>query len=299
MTFFTTTLALLALLHAGLAHPISTPRRASITTLSTAQVSSFKPYSFYASAGYCKPATTLAWNCGANCQGNPRFIPTASGGDGTIEQFWYVGYDPMLDTVIVAHQGTHPQAVLPLIEDGEVVREALKSSLFPGISPSIHAHSGFANAQAMSAKSVLTAVKTTMSKHRTKKITTVGHSLGAAISLLDTIYLHLQIPSATVTFIGYGLPRVGNQQFANYVDALGLSITHINNKKDPVPILPGRFLGFRHPSGEVHIRDSGAWAACPGQDNDSAGCTVGDVPSVFKGRGSDHDGPYDGVTMRC
>ena len=71
----------------------------------------------------------------------------------------------------------------------------------------------------------------------------------------------MQIPSATVSFIGYGLPRVGNQDFADYVDSLGLSITHINNKEDFVPILPGRFLGFHHPSGEVHIQDSGAWAA--------------------------------------
>ena len=102
-----------------------------------------------------------------------------------------------------------------------------------------------------------------------------------------------------MSFIGYGLPRVGNQDFANYVDALRLSITHINNKEDFVPILPGRFLGFHHPSGEVHIRDSGAWAACPGQDNDSAECTVGDVTSIFKGKESDHDGPYDGVTMGC
>ena len=120
---------------------------------------------------------------------------------------------------------------------------------------------------------------------------------GAAISLLDTVYLHLQIPSATVSYIGYGLPRVGNQDFANYVDSLGLSITHINNKEDFVPILPGLFLGFHHPSGEVHIQDSGVWAACPGQDNDSTECTVGDVPNIFDGDESNHDGPYDGVTM--
>ncbi|OJA21362.1 hypothetical protein AZE42_10025 [Rhizopogon vesiculosus] len=26
------------------------------------------------------------------------------------------------------------------------------------------------------------------------------------------------------------------------------------------------FLDFVHPAGEVHIQDSGEWAACPGQD---------------------------------
>lgn len=42
------------------------------------------------------------------------------------------------------------------------------------------------------------------------------------------------------------------------------SVTHINNKEDPIPILPSILLGYRHPEGEIHIMDSGAWVACPG-----------------------------------
>ncbi|TFY56837.1 hypothetical protein EVJ58_g7395 [Rhodofomes roseus] len=233
------------------------------------------------------------------CWANPSFVPTASGGDGDTSQFWFVGYDPTLDTVIVSHQGTHPEAILPLIEDADIVPENLDSSLFPGISSSLKAHSGFADAQAKSATQVLAAVNTTMSKHSTNKITLVGHSLGAAISLLDTVYLHLQLPSAALSFVGYGLPRVGNQAFADYVDALGASVTHINNKEDFIPILPGMFLGFVHPAGEVHITDANAWDACPGQDNPSTQCTVGDVKSIFSGEEADHDGPYDGVEIGC
>jgi hypothetical protein len=57
---------------------------------------------------------------------NPDFEPIASGGDGATEQYCqylrgglmrvltltamigYVGYDPTLKTIIVAHQGTDP-----------------------------------------------------------------------------------------------------------------------------------------------------------------------------------------------
>ena len=109
--------------------------------------------------------------------------------------------------------------------------------------------------------------------------------------------------------------QVGNQDFANYVDAHA-TLTHINNKEDIVPILPGRFLGYHHPSGEVHITDSNVWEACPGgqdsamreriltspfsgQDNTSDLCIVGDVPNIFESDESDHDGPYDGVEMGC
>ena len=167
----------------------------------------------------------------------------------------------------------------------------------------------------------MSAVQTTMSKYSTNNIAFVGHSLGAesttvcvsldhdvlttclytgaAISLLDAVYLPLHISGATYTYVGYGLPRVGNQAFANYIDALSTTVTHINNKEDPIPIVPGMSLGYVHPSGEVHIEDSGEWAACPGQDNPSTECIVGDVPNIFDGDESDHDGPYNGITMGC
>ncbi|EIW75197.1 alpha beta-hydrolase [Coniophora puteana RWD-64-598 SS2] len=138
-----------------------------------------------------------------------------------------------------------------------------------------------------------------MSQYSATAVTLVGHSLGAALSLLDSVYLPLHLPSGT-TFktVNYGLPRVGNQAFADYVDA-NLKLTHINNEEDPIPTVPGMFLGFVHPAGEVHIQDSGSWDTCPGQDNNSTLCIVGDVPNVFDGDLDNHDGPYNGVTMGC
>lgn len=40
-------------------------------------------------------------------------------------------------------------------------------------------------------------------------------------------------------------------------------------------------------------------SAAEGEDNPSNQCIVGDVPNIFEGSESDHDGPYDGVTMGC
>lgn len=39
-------------------------KRQSVTALSQAQISTFKPFTFYASASYCAPSTTLTWTCG-------------------------------------------------------------------------------------------------------------------------------------------------------------------------------------------------------------------------------------------
>ncbi|KIJ04754.1 hypothetical protein PAXINDRAFT_21952 [Paxillus involutus ATCC 200175] len=281
------------------ASPTLSARQSNITALTTAQIDYFTPYTYYTSAAHCTPSQTLAWDCGTNCAANPDFEPVASGGDGALVQYWFVGYDPNLDTVIVSHQGTDFSKIVPLVTDVDMFLTKLYSTLFPGISSSIKVHNGFGDAQASSATDVLAAVKTAMSKYNTTSVTMVGHSLGAAITLLDSVYLPFWLPAGT-TFktIVYGLPRVGNKAFANYVDA-NLHLTHINNKEDPVPIIPGRFLGFVHPSGEVHIQDSGEWKACPGQDNTSKQCIVGDVPEILKSDSSDHNGPYNGVKMSC
>lgn len=70
---------------------------------------------------------------------------------------------------------------------------------------------------------------------------------GAAISLLDALSLKARIPGTEVTFYGYGLPRVGNQAFANYVDASLSSFTRITNLNDPIPIVPFEILTYHHP----------------------------------------------------
>jgi predicted lipase len=150
----------------------------------------------------------------------------------------------------------------------------------------VQAHSGFALEQARyvtlpiiwptsqlkkdlrrTAPTILSAVQQTLSAHDSTSVTVVGHSLGAALALLDGLYLRIQLgTSVNVRVVGYGMPRVGNQAFANWVDSnLSGQVTHINNEEDPIPIVPGRFLGFHHASGEVHITDSGTWEICPGE----------------------------------
>ncbi|KAG6909782.1 hypothetical protein DXG01_015275 [Tephrocybe rancida] len=220
----------------------------AITTLTAAQVAAIKPYSYYASSAYCAPANTLAWNCGANCNANPSFLPVASGGNGDSVQY-----------------------CLPLVTDADFFLTSLDSTLFPGLSSDIEVHNGFGESQADSATAVLAAVQTAMSRYSATQVTIVGHSL---------VYLPLHLP-ATTTFktYTYGSPRVGNQEFVDYVNARRV-VVRVDNQDDIVPIVPGRFLGFHHVNGEKHILNSLAWVDCPGETGD-------------------HSGPYDGVHMGC
>ncbi|KAG6819835.1 hypothetical protein H0H93_008092 [Arthromyces matolae] len=170
--------------------------RQSITTLTSAQVAAFKPFTYFASAAYCTPSTTLSWTCGASCEANSDFIPVASGGDGSSIQYWFVGYSPSQSTVIVSHQGTDTSKLEADLTDVEFVLTNLGSTLFPGISSSVKVHDGFGKEQAQSvqthsfspketnvpyfrtATTILSAVQSAISAHKATKVTVVGHSLG-------------------------------------------------------------------------------------------------------------------------
>ena len=89
------------------------------------------------------------------------------------------------------------------------------------------------------ASTILSYVQSTLSTQNISNVTVVGHSLGAAIALLDGAFLSLQLQkNLTVNVITFALPRVGNQAFANFIDTqLSGRVTHVNNKEDPIPVL--------------------------------------------------------------
>ncbi|KAH6915724.1 lipase [Coprinopsis sp. MPI-PUGE-AT-0042] len=290
-------LCLLALLDGAVAAPALEARQ-SVTTLSATQVNAYTPYTYYASTAYCKPANTLAWNCGANCQANPRFVPIASGGDGALTQYWFVGFDPALATIIVGYQGTDAEKIIPVLTNANFILKPLSSSLFPGVSSSVQTHDGFGDAHARSANAVLSAVRTGFSRHGISRVTVVGHSLGGALATIASLHLKTNIPTASVRTITYGMPRVGNAAFVNAVNTAA-EMNRINNQDDIVPIIPGRFLGFSHTEGEIHILDNGSWVNCPGTDNTDSQCTIGYVPNILAGDANDHSGPFNGIRTSC
>ncbi|KAJ8081289.1 hypothetical protein PM082_007123 [Marasmius tenuissimus] len=300
----------------GIAVASPTPEKwQSITILSTEQVATYKPYTFYASAAYCRPANTITWNCGVNCDANPTFRPVASGGNGGSEQFWYVGYDPTLETVIVGYQGTNTSEIEAVLTDANFALTPLSASLFPNVPGGVLVHTGFRKAHADNAALVLEAVKSTLADNSASSVKVVGHSLGAALAILNTLYLRLQLdPSISVEMIGYGSPRVGNSAFADFAESqikmtrinnkwavfspLILTIVHGKSRRDIVPVLPPRLVGYTHVTGEIHIKEDNTWASCPGRENISPQCTFGTVPIIVVGDAGDHNGAVRHQEMR-
>ncbi|KIK67315.1 hypothetical protein GYMLUDRAFT_238620 [Collybiopsis luxurians FD-317 M1] len=296
MHFLLFSFALSALGSSCLASPLSVGRR-TVTTLSAAELSSFAPFTQFARAAYCDGFQD--WTCGDACKANADFQLTLAGGDGNDIQNYFVGFSPSLQSIIVSHEGTDPLQLESDLTDVEVLLVGLDSTLFPGVSSSVQVHDGFRNEHAKTASAILGAVKSLMSSKNTKNVVAVGHSLGGALAELDSLFLALNLPSGTnVSAITYGTPRVGNPAFAGLIDQHVPSFKHINNEDDLIPIVPGRFLGYAHPAGEIHILSPGNAVACPGDDDAvDPQCTIESVPNIFEGNILNHLGPYEGISL--
>ena len=110
--------------------------------------------------------------------------------------------------------------------------------------------------------------------------------------------------------------QVGNQDFANYVDAPEYFCDSYQQQGGSNSYHAGHVI--RLPPSVWWDSHWGFWwmgllswwvwsrvktslyqPSCTGQDNPSTQCEVGDVPNIFESDESDHDGPYDGVEMGC
>ncbi|KAN0109080.1 Alpha/Beta hydrolase fold, partial [Russula decolorans] len=181
------------------------------------------------------------------------------------------------------------------LTDLKVLKARLDPSIFPNIPNGIEVHSGFADEHAKTTGYVLQAVDSLLQMYPRTMVTVIGHSLGAALALLDGVRLRLLLaPTTDIRVVTYGMPRVGNQDFVSFVDTiLSGRVEHINNKHDPIPIMPAIAFGYHNVLGEIHVQETGEWIECPGKDNPDPRCIVGAVPSLIQAQFSDHSGPYN------
>lgn len=115
---------------------------------------------------------------------------------------------------------THHHPRLSLINDLALVRTSANPARFPGVPEDADVHLGFSRAFERTADLILDTVMTAMSERELGRVLVIGHSLGAAIALLDALHIRLALPGG-VQFrtVLFGMPRVGNAEFADFVDA--------------------------------------------------------------------------------
>ncbi|KAJ7864589.1 Alpha/Beta hydrolase protein [Mycena olivaceomarginata] len=287
----------LALVERGFSSPLSRRDNAT-TTLSDADIQSRDLVSIaaFAAAAYCVRAGL--WNCGDACDKIPDTQLVFTIGDNAATPDVYVAYSQSRNQIIVGHEGTDPSQILSVENDLHFSPTPLLTVLNAAGTPEgVEVHNGFQTAWVQTSTLVLGAVKQVQAQVPDASILVTGHSLGAAISLLDAIFLKQQLPSNTsIEVVGFGRPRVGNPAFANWVDSMfGTKNTFVVSRDDPVPHVPLLAQGFQHASGEVWIKDNSTTLACDGQENPNCSDSIG-VLDAATGV-ADHTGPYFGVNM--
>ncbi|KAJ7132176.1 alpha/beta-hydrolase [Mycena epipterygia] len=293
-------ISLLSLIPSALSAPIfglslgsdSDSTSAATTAFSHSDVEStlLRPAQF-ARVAYCSSQSITTWTCGAPCQvlGNVTFLQ--SGGDEGLIPLYFIAHDVDDQSIVVAHEGTDSKNILSILNDAKFGLVDLNSTRFPETEgQGIQVHSGFQQTFERTADGLLAGVMKGLADTGVKKVVVTGHSLGAAIATMTGAMIKNAVdPSVEVSVSGFGLPRGGNQAWADFLDS-GVGVTFMTNQNDPVPTVPPRFLGFQHSSGEIHIIDDTQqnFVACPGQDNEN--CATGN--SLLSVSVGNHKGPY-------
>ncbi|KAJ8079377.1 hypothetical protein AAF712_010955 [Marasmius tenuissimus] len=273
---------------------------AATTTVSIADLESrFLRSAQFAAVAYCSSGAVTSWQCGPPCQkvGKGVKVILAGGDDGLVPGF-FVANDPSDNSIVVAHQGTDPFNFLSVLNDALFLLKDINPNRFTSAKDKgIEVHDGFQKTFERTADVVLEAVKKGLADFKTNKVRVTGHSLGAAIATLDSLMFKQELgDSIDLKTAVFGMPRSGNQEFADFVDTtLKDTFTRISNQNDPVTRVPPRLVGYRHASGEIHIQktnDDGEATdvvACPGQENENCGTgnTIIDPTGII-----DHLGPY-------
>jgi len=207
----------------------------------------------------------------------------------------YVVYDSKRKAFIVALATTDDSSqVISSLTEGATLTPLNAKEQFSSLDQKLQVADVFLEPFVAIADGLLAAVNTVAAKHNeTKTIIITGHAKGGALAILASAYLHLQLGDFTFYTYTFAQPRVGNTDFAEYM--ANKHVNRITYESDPLPILPGRFLGFSGNSVEYHVGITTGITSCEGFDDTKDTCQTGNVPSVFEGSVSDTDN-YLGIS---
>ena len=119
------------------------------------------------------------------------------------------------------------------------------------------------------ASAVRNAVQNLKAKYRTARLIVTGHSLGGALAILCTADLKNLFGNVDLTYT-FGQPRVGNDAFASWFQAVHPNVYRLIDYADVVPHLPPSNLGFLHGSHQIwYQRGMISWQLC---DPESLSC---------------------------
>ncbi|KAJ7891789.1 Alpha/Beta hydrolase protein [Mycena leptocephala] len=222
----------------------SSPLDSPISTLAVSKslYDEFVRYAKYASAAYRKECPSPLGN--TLVKAARIILPFRLSLD---DRRGFIARDDTRKEIVVSFPGTNNLA--DFITDMKFRRVPFISPGIPlDMADRLSVHRGFLAAYNIVAQVVLDAVKAEFAEHPAYTIVVTGHSLGGAIASLAAPALKSELPAAAIKLFTFGQPRVGNRNFAAFVEKkLGVdNIFRAVHKKDGVPTMVPPVLGYRH-----------------------------------------------------
>ena len=93
------------------------------------------------------------------------------------------------------------------------------------------------------------------------EVTVMGYSLGGTLAVHECLQLTLE--GIKCQLITYGSPRVGNREFAEYVNEMIPDQWRVVYKRDIVVIHPFNKLGYLHSGTEIHFDSPSQYSILP------------------------------------
>lgn len=195
----------------------------------------------------------------------------------------YIGIQSLTSKIWIVYRGT--TSYTNWLDDGEII---LKSIDF---CDGCKIHSGFKKCYDNTIDFVLSSLQTVTKEYPTYEIVVAGHSLGGAISTLVTSRLFIE--NYKPLHYSFGSPRVGNQEFSDWVKKtfIGNRVTHY---KDMVPHVPYESFGYHHISNEIYEDENHVLHGCKGNDDK----TCAEQWAFYQTSPSDHT-LYLNLAMSC
>ncbi|ORY56645.1 Alpha/Beta hydrolase protein [Pseudomassariella vexata] len=223
---------------------------ASAATLNDAELANMKYFVEFAAASYCNSDATLV---GQNVLCTKDSCPTLTAnsvlnfaylGDAHQDADGFVAIDDTTQTIVVTYKGT--TSITDFVTDALFSTESC-DDLVSGC----QVHTGFSLAWSEVQSSTLTAVSSALSQRLTYSLVVTGHSLGGSIATLAGAYL--RAAGYALDIYSYGSPRVGNEEFAEFVTTQAGTHYRVTHLADPGPRYPTHILGYRHTSPEYWL----------------------------------------------
>ncbi|RUP46907.1 Alpha/Beta hydrolase protein [Jimgerdemannia flammicorona] len=215
----------------------------------TSTVNTIQFFGRLAAVAYCDFVNTFT--CGSYCNGFPGTVIVKTFNTPKTSTIGYIARNDGSKAIYVTYRGS--SNLVNFIYD-------LQFS-FDDYSPAkngARVHSGFLASYRDARDIVYNTVVDQMAKHPGYTLYMIGHSLGSAVAVLQTLdfYNNAGYNNRNMIIYTFGQPRIGNPAFASYVDSLGLSFHRTINQNDIVPHVPPMLFGYKHHTSETWIEDS-------------------------------------------